>query len=511
MLFTIAGRESAFDQPRFACERVSTCASSERRLPAWLATNRSITGCSAHLADGRLLACAGQVVTLGRDGRLRPLSWPGLTRLRWPSSIATAPNGALIVLIIDDGIAQVWRVAPEDSPVRLGVDQWVGYEDNFGGAAVAAAPNGDAFLLNRDRRTVTRVGPDRRSSPIAGTLVTDRPPPSGFDGDGGPATEATFGDLGGLDALPDGSLVIADTGNDKVRQVGTDGIIRTIAGGGRQPWHDGAPATSARLSRPTAVRAAADGTVVIASHEHLLRVDSNGTGHTIARPPSDTQGLPSSARGLNTDGRALTAGTLGRIDELDALPDGSLTAYVGDRLALITRGAQADRLAVAIPALNRTLLLDGTVEIHATRPASGRVQLVRRHHVVASTTVRLARGRNRVRLPTRRDSRAAQLRISVRSATGQLASHRLTVIPATILAKGVLERMYDPIERSLLTGLTDVRLENCRRDSPRGFTCQTVVSDEDGEQRVQSRVFLRSDGLIQYQDEEANELYEPPR
>jgi hypothetical protein len=55
------------------------------------------------------------------------------------------------------------------------------------------------------------------------------------------------------------------------------------------------------------------------------------------------------------------------------------------------------------------------------------------------------------------------------------------------LAKGVLETMYDPIERSLLIGFTDVRLEDCRRDSRRGFACQTVVSDEDGEQRVKSR------------------------
>lgn len=115
-----------------------------------------------------------------------------------------------------------------------------------------------------------------------------------------------------------------------------------------------------------------------------------------------------------------------------------------------------------------------------------------------------------MRLATRRDSRAAQLRISVRSATGQLASHRLTVIPDTVLARGVLERMYDPIERSLLTGATDVRLDDCRRDSLRGFACQTVVSDDEGDQRIKSRVFLRRDGLIEYRGEIASALYEPP-
>jgi hypothetical protein len=71
--------------------------------------------------------------------------------------------------------------------------------------------------------------------------------------------------------------------------------------------------------------------------------------------------------------------------------------------------------------------------------------------------------------------------------------------------------MYDPIERSMLTGFTDVRLEDCRRDSRRGFACQTVVSDEWGEQRAKSRVSLRRDGLIEYWEDGDSALYEPPR
>lgn len=162
--------------------------------------------------------------------------------------------------------------------------------------------------------------------------------------------------------------MIADTGNDRVRRVGTDGAIRTIAGGGRRPSRDGASATSIRLSRPGAVRAAADGTILIAGDERLLRLGSDGTVDTIARTTADAQGLPSVARRLNTDGRALTASTLGGVSELDALPDGNVAAYVGGRLALLTRGGRADRLAVALPAHNRTLLLRGAVEIYATRP-----------------------------------------------------------------------------------------------------------------------------------------------
>jgi hypothetical protein len=510
MPFTVAGQESTFARPRMACARVSGRASPERRVPAWLATERSLTGCAEHLPDGTLLACAGQVVAIARDGRLRPLDWPGVDKLRWPADIAMALDGTLVVLVLDGGIARVWRVAPDRPSVRLGEDEWVGYADDFGGAAVAAAPNGDAFLLNPYRRTVTRLGPDGRTSPLAGTLVTNGPPPEGFAGDGGPATEAIFGVLGGLDALSDGSLVIADAGNDRVRQVGPDGIIRTIAGGDDRPWREGELATAMRLNQPRAVHAAADGTILIAENERLIRIARNGGAHTVAPVSGNFSGLPFGAREFNTDGRPLSASTLAGISALDALPDGSLAAFAGGRLALLTRGLRTERLAVALPARNRSLILRGAVEIYATRPARGRVRLVRGRHVLASAGVRLARGRNRVQLPVPRHNGAAQLRVSVQDARGKRASHHLTVIADTILAKGVLERLSDPIERSLVTGSTDVRLNDCQRESPRAFACDTVVTDEDGEQHVESRVFLRPDGLVEYEDEDTRALFEPP-
>src|SRR6187401_2872735 len=61
MIFSIAGRESAFGQPPLVCGRPRSCASGVRRQPAWLATKRSLTGCIAHLPHGVLLACAGQL------------------------------------------------------------------------------------------------------------------------------------------------------------------------------------------------------------------------------------------------------------------------------------------------------------------------------------------------------------------------------------------------------------------------------------------------------------------
>ena len=53
-----------------------------------------------------------------------------------------------------------------------------------------------------------------------------------FSGDGGPATAATFNNPRSVVVAPDGSILIADTFNNRVRHVSLSGIVTTIAGGG---------------------------------------------------------------------------------------------------------------------------------------------------------------------------------------------------------------------------------------------------------------------------------------
>jgi trimeric autotransporter adhesin len=113
----------------------------------------------------------------------------------------------------------------------------------------------------------------------------------GYSGDGGPATSAKLGDPDGVAVGPAGNLVIADTGNERVRVVAaktgtyygqamTAGDIYTIAGNGAKGYSgDGGPATSAELSVPHGVAVDTAGNLVIAdTGNDRVRVVAAKTG-----------------------------------------------------------------------------------------------------------------------------------------------------------------------------------------------------------------------------------------
>src|SRR5437868_5718608 len=84
---------------------------------------------------------------------------------------------------------------------------------------------------------------------IAGTGV------GGFSGDGGPATNAQLGIVDTLAADSAGNIYFLDySGGTRLRKIGTDGIIRTIAGNGSSVFAgDGGPASAASFAAATNV------------------------------------------------------------------------------------------------------------------------------------------------------------------------------------------------------------------------------------------------------------------
>jgi hypothetical protein len=97
-------------------------------------------------------------------------------------------------------------------------------------------------IADRDNHRIRRVGPHGKISTVAGNGI------AAFGGDGGPAIDAQLDSPTEVRLDGTQSLLIADSGNDRVRSVDRDGIITTIAGGGSEPPADGLPATSVNLA-----------------------------------------------------------------------------------------------------------------------------------------------------------------------------------------------------------------------------------------------------------------------
>lgn len=149
-----------------------------------------------------------------------------------------------------------------------------------------AGPNGIAFdaqgnLYVADSRAhrVRKISANGTISTVAGTGT------KGSSGDGGQATLASLNYPADIAVDSAGNLYIADTENHKIRRVSVDGIIQTIAGLGSSGFAgDGGSAASAKLNYPSGVSVDANGNVYIADtfNQRIRRIGTNGHINTVA-------------------------------------------------------------------------------------------------------------------------------------------------------------------------------------------------------------------------------------
>jgi hypothetical protein len=95
-----------------------------------------------------------------------------------------------------------------------------------------------------------------------------------FSGDGGPATRTAFSCPSGLAFDRAGNLYVADHENQRVRRIDASGKITTYAGSGLTGYGmggyagDGGPAARALLSQPVGLTSAPDGSLLIADGDN---------------------------------------------------------------------------------------------------------------------------------------------------------------------------------------------------------------------------------------------------
>jgi len=206
--------------------------------------------------------------------------------LYYPYDVSVDASGNLF--IADNNTARIRKVGTNGIITTLAGNGAVGYSGDGGLAAdaeldfptsVAVDSAGNVFIADSGNSRVRKVGTNGIISTVAGNGAI------GYSGDGGAAPSAALAYPRGVAVDPAGNLFIADTYNNRIRRVGTNGVITTVAGNGAQNYSgDGAAATSAELYNPCGVAVDASGNLFIADtfNERIRKVANTGLISTVA-------------------------------------------------------------------------------------------------------------------------------------------------------------------------------------------------------------------------------------
>lgn len=146
---------------------------------------------------------------------------------------------------------------------------------------LAVAPDHSLYITDGTVNRVRRISPDGIITNVAGSGEYCPNVNSCFSGDGGDATQAKLNAPSSVDLAPDGSIYISDNGNHRIRRVDTSGRIDTVAGGGTS-GAEGVPATQANLFNLFRSAVGPDGDLYIALQNKIRRVGRDGLIRTVA-------------------------------------------------------------------------------------------------------------------------------------------------------------------------------------------------------------------------------------
>ncbi|MFF8469287.1 NHL domain-containing protein [Streptomyces griseus] len=207
-------------------------------------------------------------------------------QLNCPRQIAVDGDGALY--IADAGGNRVRRVGADGIIVTVAGTGVAGSAGDGGPAAkaqlnkpfgVAVDGEGVLYVAEFGGHRVRRVGADGVISTVVGTGV------AGAAGDGGPATQAQLNSPYGITVDSAGVIHVADSGRNRVRRVGADGVITTVVGtGAAGSAGDGGPADKAQLNKPYGIAVDSTGTLYVAEYggHRVRRVGADGIISTVA-------------------------------------------------------------------------------------------------------------------------------------------------------------------------------------------------------------------------------------
>ncbi len=265
-----------------------------------------------------------------------------------PRGVATAADGTIyiaasgaILKLAGNGIMRV---------IGNGSNDWNG-SGNGGPASqaglwspygVAIGPDGSIYVSEPERARVRRVRPDGIITLFAGG---NEP---GYSGDGGPAVNAKLTWPTSMAVAPDGSVYVSEHTVGRIRRITPDGRISTVAGSGTAAIADGAQATAVALEPYMEITATPDGGIYLAG-KAVWRLDADGRLRSVAGPACGSAGTPLCQAPYTPAAFGMAAGHGGEI-------------YVAEHATIRGEGLSQDVFYV------RRIDPDGTVTIVAQGP-----------------------------------------------------------------------------------------------------------------------------------------------
>jgi sugar lactone lactonase YvrE len=245
--------------------------------------------------------------------------------LAGPSAVACDANGNLFFADAQNHVVREISKSGQISTIAgTGIEGYGGdnaaataaYLDTPTGVAVDAA--GNIYIADSHNHRIRKV-----SGGTITTIAGNGTP--GFSGDNGPAAAAQLWLPSAVAVDAAGNIYIADTNNQRIREI-TGATITTTVGNGEEFFAgDGATATAAVLDSPTGVAVDAVGNIYIADrHNQRIRmVTPAGTISTVAG-----SGTASFSGGFAGDGASAAAASLARPSGISVDAVGNI--YIAD-------------------------------------------------------------------------------------------------------------------------------------------------------------------------------------
>jgi sugar lactone lactonase YvrE len=241
-----------------------------------------------------------------------------------PFGVAIAKDGTIYVA--DAGESNSIRKISPDGNVTTLAGGHEGFADGVGStasfntpSALVLGPGGNLFVADTGNNRIRKITPEGQVSTVAGDGT------AGYVD--GPTAKAQFNGPIGLAVSEGGDIYVADTYNDVIRMITTEGEVTTIAGAGTPGYADGEQ-KAALFDTPCGI-AIVNNTLIVADtgNDLLRRVSAEGT---VTSLPVSGQNL-SSPIGLavSHDGY-LYITELDRSRVIQLAPDGVARVVAGD-------------------------------------------------------------------------------------------------------------------------------------------------------------------------------------